>query len=68
MRSMMSLCAAQVEKMTGCTASAGIGPNMLLARLATKRAKPNGIFRYAADEAQAAIAALPLADLPGVGW
>lgn len=61
-------CTPQVEAATGCTASAGIGPNMLLARLATKRAKPDGIFRYAANEAQAAIAALPLADLPGVGW
>ena len=29
---------------TGIIASAGIGPNMLLARLATKRAKPNGQF------------------------
>ena len=29
---------------TGINASAGIGPNMLLARLATKRAKPNGQF------------------------
>ena len=27
---------------TGINASAGVGPNMLLARLATKRAKPNG--------------------------
>jgi DNA repair protein REV1 len=35
---------AQIEADTGCTASAGIGPNMLLARLATKRAKPNGQF------------------------
>lgn len=59
---------AQIEEMTGCTASAGIGPNMLLARLATKRAKPNGVFRYSAAEAQADTAALPLADLPGVGW
>ncbi len=31
---------AQIKAETGCTASAGIGPNMLLARLATKRAKP----------------------------
>lgn len=58
----------QVEKATGCTASAGIGPNMLVARLATKKAKPNGAFRIRAAEAQGAIAALPLADLPGVGW
>lgn len=27
---------------TGCTASAGIGPNLLVARLATRKAKPNG--------------------------
>jgi nucleotidyltransferase/DNA polymerase involved in DNA repair len=33
-----------IFKETGCTASAGVGPNMLLARLATKRAKPNGQF------------------------
>jgi nucleotidyltransferase/DNA polymerase involved in DNA repair len=41
---------------------------MLLARLATKCAKPNGVFRYLANEAEAAIASLPLKDLPGVGW
>lgn len=35
---------AEIEGATGITASAGIGPNMLLARLATKRAKPNGQF------------------------
>lgn len=35
---------AQINVETECTASAGIGPNMLLARLATKRAKPNGQF------------------------
>ena len=35
---------AKIQAETGCTASAGIGPNMLLARLATKRAKPNGLF------------------------
>lgn len=57
-----------MEKATGCTASAGIGPNMLVARLATKKAKPNGAFRIRASESEAAITALPLADLPGVGW
>ena len=33
-----------IEQKTGCTASAGIAANMLLARLATKRAKPDGVF------------------------
>lgn len=32
------------EATKGCTASAGIGSNMLLARLATKKAKPNGQY------------------------
>ena len=32
----------QIFEATGCTASAGIGPCMLLARLATKKGKPNG--------------------------
>ncbi len=68
MRPQARIAIVQVEKATGCTASAGIGPNMLVARLATKKAKPNGTFRIRATEAQGAIAALPLADLPGVGW
>lgn len=32
----------EIFKTTGCTASAGISENMLMARLATKTAKPNG--------------------------
>jgi DNA repair protein REV1 len=55
---------------TGCTASCGIGPNKLLARLATKKAKPNGQARSPTDPI--AIAALlgpmHVSELPGVGW
>ena len=40
-----------IEDSTGCTASAGIASNMLLARLATKRAKPNGVFRLMTAQA-----------------
>ena len=40
----------QIFDATGCTASAGIGPSMLAARLATKRGKPNGQFRIEADQ------------------
>ena len=29
---------------TGCTASCGIGNSVLIARLATRRAKPNGVY------------------------
>ena len=35
----------QVKEATKCTASVGIGPNMLLAKLATNSAKPDGVFR-----------------------
>ena len=35
----------QIFEATGCTASAGIGPSMLVARLATKKGKPNGQYR-----------------------
>ena len=35
----------QIFEATGCTASAGIGPSMLIARLATKKGKPNGHYR-----------------------
>lgn len=44
---------ADIEAATGCTASAGIGPNLLLARLATRRAKPNGQFMVAAKDGRA---------------
>jgi DNA repair protein REV1 len=40
---------------------------MLLARLATKKAKPDGQFALCAAEAEAYVAQLPVGDLPGVG-
>ena len=52
---------------TGCVASVGIGPNRLIARLATMRAKPNGVFEVSLNEAEAYVASLPVRDLPGVG-
>ena len=52
---------------TGCTASAGIGPNKMLARLATRKGKPNGQFRVRAQEAAAFVRGLGVRDLHGVG-
>ena len=43
---------AEIEAATGCTASAGVGPSLLLARLATRRAKPNGQLLVTAREAR----------------
>ena len=51
----------------GCTASVGISSNILLARLATKKAKPNGVFYIPHAAAGEHMRYLPIADLPGVG-
>ncbi|KAJ3082918.1 deoxycytidyl transferase [Quaeritorhiza haematococci] len=52
----------------GCTASIGISHNILLARMATKRAKPNGVHFIARSEALSFLSSVPVDDLPGVGW
>ncbi|GFH09343.1 uncharacterized protein HaLaN_04458, partial [Haematococcus lacustris] len=57
-----------IQANTHCTASAGIGPNILVARLATRRAKPNGQYRVTSTQVLPFLADLPLSDLPGVGW
>ncbi|PSC71461.1 DNA repair REV1 [Micractinium conductrix] len=60
---------AEIFAATGCTASAGIAPNLLLARIASGRAKPNGQLAVAAgEEARSFLQGLPVDDLPGVGW
>eukprot|EP00887_Chlorella_sp_A99_P002876 scaffold6.g2876.t1 len=53
---------ADIAAATGCTASAGVGPNLLVARIATERAKPDGQHIVAAF-----LADLPAGELPGVG-
>ena len=35
---------ARVQETTKCTCSVGLGHNVLIARLATKKAKPNGLL------------------------
>ena len=59
---------AEIAKETGCTASAGISSNMLLARLATAQAKPDGQRRLTFLEGRALLEDLPVGELPGVGW
>ncbi|KAJ1631315.1 hypothetical protein T492DRAFT_1144010, partial [Pavlovales sp. CCMP2436] len=51
----------------GCAASVGIGPNRLLARLATARAKPDGCVSLLGCEPAALFAPLGIRELPGVG-
>ena len=63
---------AEIIATTQCTASAGIGPNMLIARLATKRAKPDGLFRVTRGSVLEFLADLKIDQLPGEsldeGW
>lgn len=53
---------------TRCTASVGIGPNVMLARIATKSAKPNGVHSVLGANAKELLKDMPASDLPGVGW
>lgn len=58
---------ADIRGITGCEVSIGISHNLLLARLATKKAKPAGIFHLRAEEAPAFLAPLDVDQLPSVG-
>ncbi|CAH2046438.1 unnamed protein product [Thlaspi arvense] len=57
----------EIIETTGCSASAGIGGTMLMARLATRVAKPAGQFHIAADKVEEFLDQLPVGTLPGVG-
>jgi len=56
-----------IKDETGCNASAGVGPNKLLARIATSKAKPDGEFEISQRDAIVHLKELPPRSLPGVG-
>ena len=58
----------EIQDETACRASAGIGPNMLLARLATAKAKPDGQYHLKVENALGELANLDVQELPGIGW
>jgi DNA polymerase-4 len=49
------------------TLSVGIAPNKLLAKLASDRLKPNGLFRIRPEETKALLRDLPIEALCGIG-
>lgn len=59
----------EVSTATGCPVSAGLGPNKLIARLATAAAKPDGqrVLLDPADIDQH-LGSLPVRELPGLGY
>ena len=57
----------EVKRRTGLDASVGIGPNRMIAKLASDCAKPRGLMEIRAGWETGFLAGLPLAALPGVG-
>lgn len=58
---------AEILKQTGLTASAGIAPNKLLAKIASDWRKPNGQFVIAPCQVEAFLKPLPISKIPGIG-
>lgn len=59
---------AEILAATGCPASIGISHNILLARLASRKAKPTNAFHLTPDLVSSFLDPLSVDDLPGIGW
>jgi len=57
----------EIYETTGLTASAGIGPNKLIAKIASDWRKPNGQFTVPPEQVQSFIAQLPIEKIWGIG-
>jgi DNA polymerase IV len=57
----------RVREHTGLDCSVGIGPNRMIAKLASDYAKPRGLMEVRAGWEEGFLAGLPLRALPGVG-
>ena len=57
----------EIFRETRLTASAGIAPNKMLAKIASDWRKPNGQFAILPDEVETFVKDLPLRRIPGVG-
>src|SRR5579863_8550219 len=58
---------SQVRQELNLTASAGVGPNKFLAKIASDWRKPDGLFVIQPGDVDAFLAPLPVGRLPGVG-
>jgi DNA polymerase-4 len=58
---------ARILAETGLTASAGIAPNKMLAKIASDWRKPNGQFAILPDQVQEFMASLPVRKVWGIG-
>lgn len=58
----------KIKEKTGCAVSIGIGGNILLAKVALRRAKPAGQYQIKPEEILDFIGELTVQDLPGVAY
>lgn len=58
----------EVMEKTGCAVSVGIGGNILLAKIALRKAKPAGQYQLKPEEVLDFIGKLEVQNLPGVAW
>ncbi|XP_069747115.1 DNA repair protein REV1 isoform X2 [Narcine bancroftii] len=58
---------SEIKEKTHCTASVGMGSNILLARMATRKAKPDGQYYLKPEEVDDFIKDQLVSSLPGVG-
>lgn len=58
----------EVLEKTGCAVSVGIGGNILLAKVALRKAKPAGQYQLRPDDVLDFIGELEVQNLPGVAW
>ena len=56
-----------IKKRTGLTCSIGIGPNKMIAKIASDFNKPNGLTVVTPQDVHAFLAPLPVRRIPGVG-
>ncbi|EJT52125.1 hypothetical protein A1Q1_06663 [Trichosporon asahii var. asahii CBS 2479] len=58
---------SDIRDATGCEVSIGISHNILLARLATRKAKPGGVYRLTTGNCDELLSELDVKSLPSVG-
>lgn len=56
-----------IRERTGLTASVGVAPNKLVAKIASDLDKPDGLVIVTADKVHEALDPLPVAVIPGIG-
>ncbi len=57
----------KIRQRTGLNCSVGIGPNRLIAKLASEHQKPDGLFVVRPEQVQAFLDPMPVSNLRGVG-